>query len=142
MDSAMTTNASPLERLLEKAIRAGADGLDVEYKDGYEEVCAMRGPIGFGIARFRSSSSEAIALRRELVSVTKKGCRRSIAGHAWDLRCRVRDSFGEAAFRVEIRPAESPAAVKAGVRSGPERPVRHRASRSRATSLASGDFEQ
>jgi hypothetical protein len=128
----MTANASVLERLIAEAIRVGATALDVEYKDGYDEVCVLHGPIGFGIARFRSSSSEAIALGEELVSIPKRGCQLSIAGHAWDLRCRVRDSFGEAAYRVEIRRAESSSAVKPRVRSGSEKHVERRARSPRA----------
>jgi hypothetical protein len=128
----MTGNAGVLEKLIAEAIRVGAPALDVEYKGGYEEVSVMHGPIGFGIARFRSSSSEAIALREELVSIPKRGCRLSIAGQAWNLRCRVRDSFGEVAYRVEIRRAESSAVVKPRVRSGSEKHVVPRARSPRA----------
>jgi hypothetical protein len=38
---------SVLQTLVVQAARAGtADALEVEYKDGCEEVVAMRGPIG------------------------------------------------------------------------------------------------
>src|SRR2546425_7455807 len=122
----MTKNASGLEKLVAEAIRAGAEALDIEYKDGYDEVCIMHGPVGFGIARFRSSSGEGIALREELFDVAKKKRCLSIAGQAWDLRCRVRDSFGEAAFRVEIRRAKSTVVVKHKVNAGPEKEARRR----------------
>src|SRR2546427_6950935 len=98
-------NASGLEKLVAEAIQAGANELDIEYKDGYDEVCVMRGPVGFGIARFQSSSAEGLALRKELFGVASKRRRVIIDGQPWDLRCRVRNSFGEAAFRVEIRRA-------------------------------------
>jgi hypothetical protein len=127
----MTKIASGLEKLVAEAIRAGAEGLDIEYKNGYDEVWMMHGPVGFGIARVRSSSSEGIALREELFGIAKKRCRLSIAGQAWDFRCRVRDSFGEAAFRVEIRRAKSPVVVKSRVNAGPEKGARHRARQGR-----------
>jgi hypothetical protein len=122
----ITKNASGLEKLVAEAIRAGAEELDIEYKNGYDEVCMMHGPVGVGIARVRSSSSEGIALREELFGVAKKRRRLFIAGQAWDLRCRVRDSFGEAAFRVEIRRAKSPVAVKPRVNAGLEKRARRR----------------
>lgn len=128
----MTKNASGLEKLVAEAIRAGAEELDIEYKDGYDEVCVMRGPVGFGIARFRSSSSEGIALREELFGVARKRRRLSIAGQEWDLRCRVRDSFGEAAFRVEVRRAGSPVVVKARVNAGPEKEAGRRSRQGRS----------
>ena len=89
----MMTDPTGLEKLVAEAIHAGAEELDIEYKDGYDEVCVMRGPIGFGIARFRRSSSEGIALREELFGIARRSRRLSIGGRAWDLRCRIRDSF-------------------------------------------------
>ena|SRR2546430_1614713 len=125
----MMTDPTGLEKLVAEAIHAGAEELDIEYKDGYDEVCVMRGPIGFGIARFRRSSSEGIALREELFGIARRSRRLSIGGRAWDLRCRIRDSFGEAAFRVEIRRAGSPVVVKARVNAGPPKPARRRSRR-------------
>jgi hypothetical protein len=42
-----------LERLATEAIGLAADALEVEYKDGFEEVFASSGPPGFCIARFK-----------------------------------------------------------------------------------------
>ena len=44
------THESIVERLAAEAIRRGADLLDVEYKDGYEDVVAAKGALGLGIA--------------------------------------------------------------------------------------------
>src|SRR5438093_10150056 len=129
---AMTKQPSRREKLVAKAIRAGAEELDIEYKDGYDEVCMIHGLVGFGFARLRSSGSEGIALREELFDVAKKKRCLSIAGQAWDLRCRVRDSFGEAAFRVEIRRAKSPVVVKPRVNAGPEKEARRRTRQGRS----------
>ncbi len=61
-----------VEELASEAIRLGADMLEVEYKDGYEEVFALKGSVGYGIARLPSSSGEAASLRDELYGITKK----------------------------------------------------------------------
>jgi len=53
-----------LSALVSKALDTGADGLMVEYKDRYEEVTAIKGSMGVGIAAFRSDSKEAIARAR------------------------------------------------------------------------------
>lgn len=92
-----------VERLAAEAIRLGADLLEVEYKDGYEEVFAAKGGIGHGIARFRSSSPEAVALREELYRIAKRRRHMTVGEAQYELRCRVRESFGEDAFLVELR---------------------------------------
>src|SRR6266478_269162 len=43
--------------LAEEGIHLGADTLDVDYKDGYEEVFAMKRGVGHAIAMLRSSSA-------------------------------------------------------------------------------------
>jgi predicted amino acid dehydrogenase len=100
---------SIVEHLASRAIRLGADALEVEYKDGYEEVCAAKGGVGYGIARFRSSSREAASLRKELLNIAKTRQRLSLDNYEYELRGRVYDSFGEDAFRVELRLVEKPA---------------------------------
>jgi hypothetical protein len=89
--------------LVAEAVRRGADGLDIEYKDGCEEVCAMKGCVGFGIASLDSSSEEARDLRRQLHAIGKRGETISTAGGTFRLKVRTYDSFGETAYRVEIR---------------------------------------
>jgi hypothetical protein len=89
--------------LAAEAIREGADRLDIEYEAGYEEVVAVRGSVGYGIARFRSSSPEAVALREELYRIAKKKHRIVVDGRQYELRGGVYDSFGEDAFRVQLR---------------------------------------
>ena len=94
---------SIVERLATETIRVGADRLEVEYKDGYEEVVVARGGVGFGIARFASSSPEALALRDELRRLVKRRLRIEIGGVQYELRGSVYESFGEDAFRVSLR---------------------------------------
>jgi hypothetical protein len=45
-----------LDELLTRVIELGGDGLEIEYKDGYEEITAMKGNFGSGSA---GSSPEA-----------------------------------------------------------------------------------
>jgi len=97
-------NESIVEPLAAEAIRLGADLLDVEYKDGYEQVFATSAGVGFGIARLPSSSPEAATLREELHRLAKRKRRRIVVnGCAYELRCGTYDSFGEEAFCVELR---------------------------------------
>ena len=77
--------------------------MEVEYKDGHEGVFAVLGDVGHGIARLRSSGPEAEELRRELYDLTKKRRRVAAGGLEYELRARVYDSFGEDAFRVQVR---------------------------------------
>lgn len=53
---------SIVEELASDAIRRSAERLEVEYRDSYEEVFAVKGRVAHGIARLRSSSREAASL--------------------------------------------------------------------------------
>ena len=92
-----------LEQLAAEAVRLGADELDVEHKDGCEEVFAMKSNFGMGIASLRSSSPEATSLCKELYALAKKKQRVTIDDRTYELRARIYDSFGEDAFRVVLR---------------------------------------
>jgi hypothetical protein len=109
--------AGILERVAADAIRLGADTLEVEYKDRYEEVFAASGSLGFGIASFRSSSREAARLREECYRFAKqKSPRRiSVDGRDYELRCATFDSFGEDAFRLTLRPVTK---ARSGAQAG------------------------
>ncbi|MGH9387160.1 MAG: hypothetical protein ACRD2N_23060 [Vicinamibacterales bacterium] len=108
-----------LERLATQALRRGFDTLEVENKDGFEEVCGLKDGIGFGIARVRSSSPEGAALRRELYGSLKKAQRVALDDAEFSLRSRVWDSFGEDAFRVTLhRLPRSASAGRRGKISG------------------------
>jgi hypothetical protein len=94
---------SIVERLATQAIGLGADLLEVEYKDGHEQVLAAKAGVGNGIASFQSSSPEAAVLREELYGIAKKKRRIAVGGSQYELRGRIYESFGEDAFRVELR---------------------------------------
>ncbi len=93
-----------VDDVVTEAARLGADGVEVEYKDGYEQVFATKGSFGYGIARFRSSTPEALALRKQLYRLAKRRRRIAVDAFEYELRCHVFDSFGEDAFQVELRP--------------------------------------
>lgn len=90
-------------QLIVQAARLGGDSLEIEYKDGYEEVCAMCGPTGAGIARFPSGGRKAADLRRELHEMAKRRTTVTIDEIEYEVRVRIYDSFGEDAFRVHFQ---------------------------------------
>ncbi len=92
--------SSPLAQLVAKALEFGAHELEVEYKDGYEEVCVMNGNLGFGIARFEASSKDGRGLREHLWAISKKSERLDVLGTTYRVKVKRFDSFGEVAFRV------------------------------------------
>src|SRR5260370_16901236 len=94
---------SIVEGVVEEGMRLGADGVEVEYKDGNERVFATQGDVGYGIASFRSSSPEAMALRKELYRLAKRKRRIAVDGYEYELRCGIFDSFGEDAFQVDLQ---------------------------------------
>ena len=100
-----------LKRLATQALRLGFETLEVEYKDGFEEVCGLKDGIGVGIARFRSSSPEGATLRQELYANLKKAQRVTLDDGKVSMRSRVWDSFGEDAFRVTFHRVPRAASV-------------------------------
>jgi hypothetical protein len=101
-----TKQTSTLDRLASEAILQGADTIEIEHKDGYEEVYFMKGGTGSGIT-LPSPSPEVRSLLRELQGIAKRGRRVTVDGCAYDLRVRIWDSFGEDAFRVSLRRVRS-----------------------------------
>lgn len=97
-----SSSSDLIARLVVDTLQLGGDGLEVEYKDGYESVCAMRGNVGVEIASLPSSGEDACELRKRLLAMTRKRETISIQGNTWILRAKRYDSFGEAAFSVSI----------------------------------------
>lgn len=95
---------SILATLVAQAVSYDADELDIEYKDGYEEICAMKYNMGIGIARLNSSGEEACELREEICAIGRKGKRILVEGKTFQLKVASYDSFGETAYRVKIKP--------------------------------------
>lgn len=100
-----TRRVSILEEFATEAIRLGADRLEVEYKDGYEEVSAIAGDFGFGIGTYRSTGQDATELRHELDQCTRRKRQIVVGGDTYELRGRIYYSFGEEAYRVRLHRA-------------------------------------
>ena len=88
--------------LVAKVIEAGATEMEVEYRDGCEEILAVDSLIGVGIARLDSSSEEARSLRADLYAIAKKRRVIHISGCSHVLRVRIVEDFGEDKFLVTI----------------------------------------
>jgi len=88
--------------LLSRAIEIGADELEIECKDGLEEVYALKDNTGLRIAAFEANSKPASSLLEQLYAIGKNGKRIQISGAVYRVRVTTYDSFGEDAFRVGI----------------------------------------
>ena len=88
------------EELAAEAIRCGADMIEVEYDEGYEEVYIRKDNIGFG-TRFKGREGDL--LRKELYGLAKKKQQIAVDNVEYELRARVYDSFGEDALKVRWR---------------------------------------
>jgi hypothetical protein len=95
--------ARMVDQLVTEAVGLGADTIQVEYRDGYEEIYVLKGGVGFEIARWPSAGRPAVALRNELHDLRKKRVTVIIRGAAYEIRTRAYDSFGEQAFEVRLR---------------------------------------
>jgi hypothetical protein len=84
-----------LEGLAAEAIRCGADMIEVEYDEGYEEVYIRKGNIGLG-TRFKGSEGDL--LRKALYGLAKKKRQMGVDNVEYELRARVYDSFGGGCF--------------------------------------------
>jgi hypothetical protein len=82
----------------------GADSIEVERQDQQEWVYARKGNGAVSFASFASSSSQAKELRDTLRRVHRKPLRTVLAGHAYALKVRIADNFGDDAFEVKIEP--------------------------------------
>jgi hypothetical protein len=60
--AAASGSGKSLADLLTRVIELGGDALEVEYKDGHEEITARKVNLGFGIGDIKSDSPECIAL--------------------------------------------------------------------------------
>ena len=75
-----------LAELLTKVVELGGDGLEIEYKDGYDEITCKKASLGFGLGDIKSDSPEASALRNELWSLRNRGKRVEVHGRAYKVR--------------------------------------------------------
>ncbi|MEW6744430.1 MAG: hypothetical protein AB1486_16880 [Planctomycetota bacterium] len=102
----MSESSSPsdvLAAVVGRVLEVGASEMEVQYEDGCEQVFALRGRVGVGIASLESGSEEAKALRAALHAIGRKKRDLQVAGRRYELRVRIHDDFGEDAFHVTIK---------------------------------------
>jgi hypothetical protein len=100
--------ASLLPQFIAQAVQLGADTIQTEYRDGYEEVSVLKGNVGFEIARFPSMGRRSTALRKELAQLQqKKRATVTVSGATCEIRARAYELFGETAWEVRLRPLAS-----------------------------------
>lgn len=100
----MSYQEEKLFQLILKASEMGADELEIEYKDGYEEIIASKGGLGFGIDRIESNTDEAMSLLDRIHELRKRK-RVKISGEEYKIQISIYDSFGENAYRIKFQKA-------------------------------------
>ena len=93
---------SVLRELALEAVRLGADTIEVEFNYGHEEVVFLKDGLGSGTT-FDRSSDQAKSLLKELYNLRRKKPRIAVHDAQYRLRISICDSFGEDAFRIELR---------------------------------------
>jgi len=97
-----------VQGIVREAIRMGADAVEIEYRDGFEDVVAYLGSLGRQLARLRSGSADAVALRRDLSAWKARPRSLTVEGESRIIRTQVWDSFGEDAFRISLGQPNKP----------------------------------
>jgi repressor LexA len=98
-----------LEHLCEHVLSFDAESIEVEHKDGHQWVYMKRGDAErIKIAKWGSSSRDAVELRRDLSTVQKKALRTVLGGRLHVLSVLPRASVGDDAFEVKISMAPKP----------------------------------
>ncbi len=90
-----------LKDFIARAINNGADGISIEYKNGYEEISLLNGNVGIGITQIKSNSSESAALFDELPKIEKLGYL-MVENQRVLLDIATYDDFGEYAYKITI----------------------------------------
>ena len=88
--------------LVARVIATGATTMEVEYRDGWEDILAVDSLFGVGIARLDSKSEEARSLRKDLCSIARKRQIVDVSGCARVLRVRIVEDFGEDKYILTI----------------------------------------
>lgn len=91
---------------IRKAIELGAGGLEIEYENGQEHVCAMRGSMGVGIGAVSSNSKESEQLFAE-INALRKAKQVDVDGAVYSAKVSEYDSFGETAYRIQLTQAKA-----------------------------------
>jgi len=91
-----------LVEIMKKAVNVGANIIEIENKDGFEEIYAISGSLGVGIEMLKSNTEQSIALRAFLQK-HKKGAIVKVGEDCYKLKIHIWDSFGEDAYRIVFK---------------------------------------
>ncbi len=80
-----------------KAIKLGADSVEIEYRDGKEWITAFKDFMGFGIGTIDSEYSEALV---EEIDELKRKKLVKFEGDTYRLSFSKHESFGEWVYRL------------------------------------------
>lgn len=98
-----------LVEILEKAVSVGGSSVEIEYRDGKENITLFRGDIGYGIASL--AGEEAKSLFKEMDDLRKEK-RAALGGVMYRLVFSRYESFGEWVYRIRMKQANDAAASK------------------------------
>lgn len=95
-----------LQQMLEEAVSAGADSVELEHKHGGLEVTYMFGSMGIGHdlddRALKSSILRLIVDRAKLQRKSRGVMNWTLFGKQYNIAVEEYDSFGESAFRLVI----------------------------------------
>ncbi len=90
-----------LKAFIERALEEGADAISIEYKDGYEEVCLLKGNFGIGLDKIKSNSDQSRSMFDELARIEAQGYI-MVGNQRIRLNVDTYDNFGEEAYKITI----------------------------------------
>jgi len=96
------TGEKVLAGLFKKALELNSTEIEIEYRNGYEEIFAYRNSFGAGIGNLKSSSEEAKMLRSFLYEVKKTTNIEDSAGK-FQFSVKIQEDFGEDKFHIRFK---------------------------------------
>lgn len=98
----MIIQKNTLFKLILKAAETGAEELEIEYKDGYEDIIALKNGMGFGIERLKFNTNAAKDLFKNIHEL-KNRKKINISGEEYKIQILIYDSFGENAYKIKFQ---------------------------------------
>jgi hypothetical protein len=89
-------------KIFRKALELNSTEIEIEYKDGCEEIFAYRNNFGAGIGNLKSSSEEAKMLRIFLYGA-KKATTVVDSTDKFQFSVKIQEDFGEDTFHIRFK---------------------------------------
>jgi hypothetical protein len=96
------TGEKILAEVFRKALELNSTEIEIEYKDGYEEIFACRDNFGGGIGELKSDSEEAEMLRSFLYGA-KRATTFVDGSDKFQFSVRIEEDFGEDTFHIQFK---------------------------------------